>query len=426
MLGFVKDWFARPASPIGVDIGTDTIRVAQCVHDGREWQLAAAACTDVPAGMREPSEERTQFLVDALRDLVGHGNFRGKQAVLCIPSSLLQIQHVRMPRLTDAETKKALPWELKGKLTIDPHHAVLRHLIAGEIEVNGEPKNEVVVMATPRQTVEQFLKIASRAKLEVIGMNVEPKAIVDCFGHVYRRKNDAEITSLFIDIGCRTTRVIIARGQDILFARAIDIAGDALSNAVASGLKIDFEQAKLLRIKLAATPIQRPQPSPAVPPPAAEAEEPVSENHSFALLGLAPREERRTQEDTIAIVTPALPQDLESQAGQVEYATSSVVASLCDELNLCRRYFEGTFTQNTVDRIVFIGGEARQRAMCQRIAQTLGLAAQLGDPLVRMGKTTSVGPESGIDPKQPQPAWAVALGLSMGPVALPQAARKSA
>jgi hypothetical protein len=32
-----------------------------------------------------------------------------------------------------------------------------------------------------------------------------------------------------------------------------------------------------------------------------------------------------------------------------------------------------------------------------------------------MARTTEVGPESGIDRRLPQPDWAVALGLSMGP-----------
>jgi hypothetical protein len=34
---------------------------------------------------------------------------------------------------------------------------------------------------------------------------------------------------------------------------------------------------------------------------------------------------------------------------------------------------------------------------------------------VRMGRTSDVGVESGIDRRQPQPSWAVAIGLSMGP-----------
>jgi hypothetical protein len=42
------------------------------------------------------------------------------------------------------------------------------------------------------------------------------------------------------------------------------------------------------------------------------------------------------------------------------------------------------------------------------------LAAQVGDPLVRMARNSDVGIESGIDRRQPQPNWTVAVGLSMG------------
>ena len=45
----------------------------------------------------------------------------------------------------------------------------------------------------------------------------------------------------------------------------------------------------------------------------------------------------------------------------------------------------------------------------------MGLAAQVGDPLVRMGRISDVGIESGIDRRQPQPNWSVAIGLSIGP-----------
>jgi hypothetical protein len=51
----------------------------------------------------------------------------------------------------------------------------------------------------------------------------------------------------------------------------------------------------------------------------------------------------------------------------------------------------------------------------------MGLAAQLGDPLVRMSRVSDVGIESGIDRRQPQPAWAVAIGLSLGPAGGPAA-----
>ena len=67
-----------------------------------------------------------------------------------------------------------------------------------------------------------------------------------------------------------------------------------------------------------------------------------------------------------------------------------------------------------MDRLIFIGGEARQRSFCQNIAREVGLAAQLGDPMCRMSRVSDVGIESGIDRRLPQPAWAIAIGLSMG------------
>ena len=64
-----------------------------------------------------------------------------------------------------------------------------------------------------------------------------------------------------------------------------------------------------------------------------------------------------------------------------------------------------------------MGGEARHRGLCQQIARGLDLAAQVGDPLARMGRISDIGLESGIDRRLPQPDWAVAIGLSMGPAA---------
>jgi len=106
---------------------------------------------------------------------------------------------------------------------------------------------------------------------------------------------------------------------------------------------------------------------------------------------------------------------LQSRCAEVEQACQATVAQLVHELDLCRRYYETTFPNAPVDRLIFVGGEARQRSVCQQIARELGLAAQIGDPMCRMNRTSDVGLESGLDRRLPQPAWAVALGLSMGP-----------
>jgi hypothetical protein len=67
-----------------------------------------------------------------------------------------------MPKLDEAEMKKALPFEAAGKLPIDPSFALMRHVVAGEVYQDQEQKNEVVLMAASRELVNQLLRLQAR------------------------------------------------------------------------------------------------------------------------------------------------------------------------------------------------------------------------------------------------------------------------
>lgn len=417
MLSFVQNWFAPRANPIGVDFGSDCLRLAQVHYTGSEYRLLAAASADVPSHVRHNPTARLEFFVETTRDLLAQGNFRTRQAVLALPAASMHIQHLRMAKMDDAETKKALPWEARGKLPIDPSQALLRHLIAGEVYQDQEPKNEVIVMAAARDFINQLLASASKARLDVIGMNVEPKAMVDCFNHVYRRKVDAEVTNCFLDIGSASSRAVISRGQQIFFARSIPVGGEHFNKAVAHAHRISLDQAKLLRIQLCANQpaFSERREKETVHQPDAIASSNVEQ--AFPLLGAGLQAARQPSAVAEAPVMENLsPEDeLAQKSKLVEQACREPLNKLIEELDLCRRYYESTFPSKPVERILFVGGEARQRSLCQYIAREMGLAAQVGDPLVRMGRISEVGIESGIDRRQPQPGWAVAIGLSLGP-----------
>ena len=250
MLKLVQNWFAPRVNPIGVDFGSDSLRMAQVQHNGKEYHLVAAASADVPSHVRHNATARLNFFVETVRDLLAQGQFRSRHAVLGLPAASMHIQHLRMAKMDDDETRKALVWEAQGKMPIEPMAALMRHVIAGEVYQDQEPKNEVIVMAAQRELVHQFLAAAAKAKLDVVGMNVEPKAVVECFGHIYRRKNDGDTVNCFVDIGCGATRVFIAKGQQMVFSRAVPVGGDHFTRAVAAAMKIGFEDAKVLRVKM--------------------------------------------------------------------------------------------------------------------------------------------------------------------------------
>jgi hypothetical protein len=91
--------------------------------------------------------------------------------------------------------------------------------------------------------------------------------------------------------------------------------------------------------------------------------------------------------------------------------------AITDELSMCLRYHHSVFRDRSVDRMIFLGGEARQKGLCQHVAKALRLPAHLGDPLASVATEGSLH-TPGVKLDEPQPGWAVACGLSTSPAEL--------
>ncbi len=77
MLAFVQKWLAPKPSPIGVDFGTDSLRLAQVHFDGTDHQLLAAASAPAPPSIRNDFAARMEFFTNTTRDLLRRGNLKG-------------------------------------------------------------------------------------------------------------------------------------------------------------------------------------------------------------------------------------------------------------------------------------------------------------------------------------------------------------
>lgn len=373
MLGFAQNWFSAKPNPIGIDFGTDTLRLAQVQTTGPTHALFAAGCCEVPDFAKVDHESRLDFFEQAVRDLLSRGKFKGRSAVLALPASLMFVHRLRLPRMSDADLKEAAAVECKGKIPIDPDAALLRHVVTGSVRVFGQPMLDVIVLASPKDAINKYLAAAARAKLNVVGMKIEPMAVLDCFREVHRRKIDADSVTLYVDLGVTGTRVVVAQGTHLFGLSTLDIGGRAFDHAVATAMEVSTDDARLLRLK-----------------------------HSTAQTSALARDIRNVSP------RPAL----EAQTLRVSHALCATTARLAAAIQDCRTRHDATFPRRKVERVMFLGGEASSHKLCMDIAEAIGLPAQIGDPLVRMGRTSEIPIESGIDRRLPQPAWAVAIGLS--------------
>jgi type IV pilus assembly protein PilM len=421
-MSLLNGWFGSNEGPIGIDLGTEALKLAQVSRPAAKngaRALIAASCTPLPEHCRGDLESRVAFFRDNIRALLSSGGFRGRRAVLALPASSMQVRRLRLPKMDEAQTKASVLWEMRAKLPFDPAQAMLRHVNAGEIYRGTDALNEVIVMAAPKDLMARFLSAAAQAKLDVTGMAAEPQAVAEAVAHATRGTNSAGATQMVIDIGSTATRVYIARGPQLMFARVVPVGAQDLDRAVAAALRVRPEVARARRHAPDAA---------ATAATAAAAAAAAGNGSSYALVkrgGAATSAAAERAWDTTAgaaavATAVATPSAAHERAGAGAAATEPptpdaacqlVVQRLIEELERCMQYHESLFAAAPVEHVLFIGGEASNRRLCRQIASRLHLPANLADPIAPL--LSGAADDAGAC-AQPRSAFAVAIGLSLG------------
>ncbi len=224
--------------PIGVDMGSSSVTLAQVrlVERGsRDVRLVAIDSAKTPGfeenidsgPMSQQSDRRRRFA--EIQEMLSRDHFKGRKCILALPARDCFVQPLSVPREcmeSQQDIQKAIEWELqdKGEMffgsPINVQDTVIQHLMTGhEVYEDGLSKEEVITFGVSREVVSQYLKMAKDAKIKVVGLNVEPCALLECFSRLLRRSADMDRSYMFVDLGVTSTQVVLSRGPNMVFAR---------------------------------------------------------------------------------------------------------------------------------------------------------------------------------------------------------------
>ncbi len=345
--------------PVGLDVGTTTVRMLQLSVAGPELRVVAAAKYVIPQEVKDDPSALEEAVVVGVRDMVKGGAFRRREVVMALAPEELAARNIRMPTTPETELAAAVSWEVQNKFPFDTASAVVQYLRAGQVRQGGEVLDEIIVLAAPRAEVERKIAFAAEVGLDLVSLDAEPCAVFRGFERYLRRRGDERTLTVLVDIGARTT-VVIGRGRDILFVKTIPIGGAIFNRAVSDSLELAVTEAEALRRRLARRGDQ------------ADPSEPVQR-----------------------AVTDCLRPHLEDLAG---------------EIALCLRYYAVTFRGPRPEEIVCTGGEAHDPAIPRMLAERLGVDVRIGDPFARV-RAENLAPA--VDRRTRSSEWATSFGLSL-------------
>jgi len=402
------------ASPIAVDFGVCSLKVAQVESVENEQRLVAAAALETPPELLENDPERLTFQADSLPKLIRGAGFKGKRAQCAVSALGTIVQSVQVQKAPGVPLGDMVKEQLRQVTGQDPRSLIVRWREVGEVSRGGHKRTEVLCIAMPRELVVGHMKLLRASKLEPVGIHSEHMAAMRSFDSITRRAADAELTSLYVDLGYGTTNVMIAHGRELVFGKTLHIGGRHMDQEIARRANCSTADSRRRRREMTWTPCW------SAARARAEKEMPVgvgapSDAESDEAGAMATDRRGGAAEAQTETLAPPQTEHRESMAD--EHHPSEALEGLTEELGMCLRYYRALFPGRQIGRTVFVGGEARQLGLCKYVARALRLPAQVADPLTPL-KHPSEKCVRGVDLSQPQPGWATPIGLCWCPTDL--------
>ncbi len=227
------------SSFFGLDIGTTAIRVVQLRGSGSTRALVKYGYMPIDAKLSlSDAKADQQKVIQVVRELLDQASISTRDVAVGLPSNKVFTTVVDMDRLNSSELEKTLMYQADSMIPTPVAESKLDWAMLGDSPADPS-KVEVLISSVSNEFVESRLDL-----LESIGLNViafEPDSIALARA-MTAPDNPAPV--MVVDIGSRTTDIVIIMGNAPRLIRSLPTGTDAIIRSALQNLNIDEKQAE--------------------------------------------------------------------------------------------------------------------------------------------------------------------------------------
>jgi type IV pilus assembly protein PilM len=234
---------------VGLDIGSTAVRAAEVAVSGDQVSVLRAAQVKVAEGAVENSEVREpEAVADALRELWAVGKFKSKQVVMGVGNQRVVVREIGLPWLPEKELRDSLGFQVQEFIPMSVDDVVLDFDVLGEFEQEGRRMIRIMLVAAQRIMVDAVVAAAEGAKLDPVGLDLVPFALVRAVGATDTGMDlEQEGDEAVIDIGAHVTNICVHSRGLTRFVRILPSGGRDVTLAIARSLGVEDEVAERLK-----------------------------------------------------------------------------------------------------------------------------------------------------------------------------------
>ena len=237
-----------PKTRIGLDVGSTAVRAAE-LTEGSPPSVVRAAQVPLAAGAVENGEVRDVGAVsEALRELWTRGGFKSRKVWMGVGNQRVVVREIALPAMPEKELRQSLGFQVQEFIPMPVDEAVLDYHLIEEIEIEGREMLRLLLVAAQKAMVDTLVAAATGAKVEPIGLDLVPFALVRAVGSTGAGMElETSGGEAIVDVGAHVTNIVVHAAGETRFVRILPSGGRDITVAIARGLSVDDEVAERLK-----------------------------------------------------------------------------------------------------------------------------------------------------------------------------------
>ncbi len=302
----------------GLDVGTTAIRAVQVTNNPKSKQLLRYAMAPIDSKIAlSDAKADQQKVANAIKDMLAQAQINTKNVAVGIPSSRVFTAVVDIERLDQNELAKTIRFQADSLIPTPLAESKIDWALLGDSPKDPN-KVEILLSSVPNSFVEERLDLLESIGLNVISFEPDNLALVRAMTPL-----EAAAPQMVIDIGSKSTDIVITMGGVPRLTRAVATGSEAIIRAAQQNLSIDEKQAQEFVFK----------------------------------FGLSQ-------------------QKLE---GQVYHAIVGTIDLLMNDIDKSIKFFQTRYNNTKIERIVMTGGASALPEFPLHIANRFGINVEIGN-----------------------------------------------
>ncbi|MFO7689992.1 MAG: type IV pilus assembly protein PilM [Cryobacterium sp.] len=242
------------AGIVGIDIGFASLRAVELSDGHSATPTLVRFCEEpLPRGAVSRGEVlEPNTVAAALKRLWSTGGFKSHQVVLGMGNHRVIARDLTVPKMSLKRIRESLPFQVQELISVPVAEALLDFYPIAEIAGEGDAGPQVtgLLVAAVKEAVLGNVMAVQVAGLTPVEVDLIPFALSRA---IHQGAATTEVL-VQIDVGAGTTSVVVTAAGVPQFVRLIPAGGDDVTQALATRLEIDLDQAEQVkhRVGLAA------------------------------------------------------------------------------------------------------------------------------------------------------------------------------